>query len=477
LSAERLEDRCVPALNPLGVASALAGGAEHAAQEVTASYERVLGRAPDPIGDASAVSHVLQGALTPQQLDGQLAWSNEFIAKRGGLGPNWVTGLYTTLLNRLPEPGAVAAWEGQLAAGETPGQIADTLATGTERSTDIVGTEFRALLGRPPTATESADWTAQLTAGLDVRSLEASLVASPEYRGRFADDASWLRQAYQDILGRPPTAAEVGAWLATATAPGPLTGELASFSDVVQQQSPTCFFAASLAAVARSGVDLAARVTYLGNNTYVVPLFNPQVDAFNQVTGFGPVLNVQVYFDGSTDPATDLAVPADGSIWAVLYQRAYNQAFGQSPNGGSAAFAIMTLTGQANVNLPGADWAFGAKTPKAADAEQLASELAQGNAIVADTRSNGNYVLDPGTGLISSHSYTVVGADASSVILYNPWGVDTDWRLLDTNHDGFLSPAEAQHSPDGINGNFNDGLLRVTVAQFAALFNDVIVAT
>jgi hypothetical protein len=482
LSAERLEDRCLPAINLLGVATALTGSAEHATQEIAASYETILGRAPDPAGEAVTVAQFQQG-VTPQQFDASLAGSDEFVANHGGLGAGWIQGAYSALLNRPVDAPALAAWEGVLAAGGTAGQVAGSLALSLERTDRLVTTEYQQLLGRAPTPGELVGWSAQVSAGLDIRSLEAHLVGSAEYRGQFTSDGGWLIGAYQELLGRAPTDSEMNTWLATGAAavaappaPAPAPGPQTLFTDVAQQQAPTCYFAASLAAVARSGVNLAGRVSYLGNNTFNVPLYNPQVDAFNNVTGFGPVLNVQVYFDGSTNPATDLQIPDNGHIWPVLYQRAYNQAFGASPLNGSSAFAIMTLTGQDNVNLPGANWAFGSKTPTAGDVGQVAAALAQGEAVVADTRSNGALVLDPTTGLISAHSYTVIAADPNFVTLYNPWGVDTDWHLLDTNHDGILSGPESLHSPDGLNGNFNDGLLRVSVAQFAALFNDVVVA-
>jgi hypothetical protein len=477
LSVVPLEDRCLPAIDFAAVANGLASTAESAAHLVSDAYQRDLGRAADAGGLATCTG-LLQQGWTPQQLDGFLAGSPEYVNAHGGPGANFIRGLYNDLLGREPDAGGSAAWVNSLAHGATPAAVANALAMSPERGGRVVSADYAQFLGRAPDPAAVSYWASQLASGLDGRRLEAALAASPEYQGRTGSDAGWVGATYQNLFGRAATAADVQFWTTPPPAPAPTAAAQAqAYSEVIQQQSPTCFFAASLAAAVNSGANLAGRITYLGNNTFNVPLYNPQVNQYYQVTGFGPVLNVQVYFDGSTNPAVDLAVPPDGHPWAVLYQRAYNQVFGQSPTGGSAAFALMTLTGQANYSIPGANWAFGAKTPSsAADYNEIVNALNQGKPIVADTKGGGNYVLDPSTGLIGYHSYAVVGADSGYVTLYNPWGVDTDWRTLDTNQNGQLDASEAQHSPDGLNGNFYDGLLRVSWATFQTYFNTVAIA-
>jgi hypothetical protein len=485
LSVARLEDRCLPAADYFGISYSLAYSTESALNTAARCFQQDLGRAPDG-ASTNAAAGLLQSGWSPQQLDALLVGSPEYVNGHGGPGAAWVRSLYEKFLGREPEAGAVETVQTAMANGMTAGQVALAITTSAERDSQLVRQLYAGFLQRAPEPAAVVNCTNLLVAGLDPRALEATLAASPEFRGHFGSDSGWLLWAFQDVLGRAPIPAEYPYWLAPAPAPQPAPASAPAlapasgaslYSDVIQQQSPTCFFAASLAAVAKSGVDLAGRVTYLGNNVFNVPLFNPQVNQYYQVTGFGPVMNVQVYFDGSTDPATDLAVPANGHFWPVLYQRAFDQVYGQSPLGGDSAFAVMTLTGQPNFQLPGANWAFGAKTPSSpADYAQVVAALGLGKPVVADTQSNGALVLDASTGLISTHSYTVVGADGGYVTLYNPWGVDTDWRLLDVNHDGFLSPAEAQLSPDGINGNFYDGLVRVSWATFQAMFNTLVVA-
>ena len=90
--------------------------------------------------------------------------------------------------------------------------------------------------------------------------------------------------------------------------------------------------------------------------------------------------------------------------------------------------------------------------------------------MVVDTKSDGSGTTLANSTLVRSHTYTVLSADANGLTLYNPWGVDTDWRLLDSNHDGYFSTAEHRASPDGRDGNFDDGLVRISSAAFTSQF-------
>lgn len=85
-----------------------------------------------------------------------------------------------------------------------------------------------------------------------------------------------------------------------------------------------------------------------------MPIALPIVDASFHLTGFGPARHEVVVFDGTCNPATDLALSPEGDFWPILHQRAYLQVFGFSTSGVSS-FAVMALTGRANVPAPGAN--------------------------------------------------------------------------------------------------------------------------
>jgi hypothetical protein len=483
---DNLEDRRLPATDLLGVASSVTHSTEQATALVRDSYEQILHRAPDPGGLTHWVNLLNQG-LSPAGLEAYLAGSPEDVARTGGSAA-WLSGLYQDLLGRAPDPDGLKSWSSGLAAGMSPVQVAAGFATSPERASLRVGQLYLQYLRRLASSDEVRGWADRLLAGADPRDVAAEFLSSAEYRGRFGSDDAWLSGVYQDALGRPAAPSEVRYWLGGDPGPGGFVrgqpaiwgagdSQAADYNDVIQEQSPTCFIAAALAAVARTGADLAARIRYLGGDRYEVPIATPQVDAYYRVTGFGPVQNVVVSFDGTHDPATDLAVSPEGDIWPLLYQRAYVQVFGYSDSG-SAAFAVMALTGQVNVPAPGANWAYGAKTPQGAgDLSVIAAALAGGEPVIADTGgATIGTILDATTGLIARHSYAVIAADAGGVTLYNPWGVDTDWRLLDANGDHRLSAAERRGSPDGRDGNFDDGLIRISLATFVANFTAYVTA-
>jgi hypothetical protein len=59
----------------------------------------------------------------------------------------------------------------------------------------------------------------ELRAGASAADVEAALLASGEYQAGHASDAAFVAGLYQDVLGRPASAGEAGAW-ATALARG-----------------------------------------------------------------------------------------------------------------------------------------------------------------------------------------------------------------------------------------------------------------
>src|SRR5262249_21739985 len=79
---------------------------------------------------------------------------------------------------------------------------------------------------------------------------------------------------------------------------------------------------------------------------------------------------------------------------------------------------------------------------------QLTTALAAGKAVAAVTNTN----IASGIPIIGSHAYTVVSTSVDSGVQYvtvrNPWGIDGA----------------------GNDGNPNDGLVRITLSQFASAF-------
>src|SRR5207244_7004719 len=90
-----------------------------------------------------------------------------------------------------------------------------------------------------------------------------------------------------------------------------------SINDVDQGQAGTCVILSLIAAVTDSGVNLAARITPLGNNLYSVPLYRPGTGWITQT----------VFYNG-TWTANDPVPAGAGDFWVLLYQRAFLQEMG-----------------------------------------------------------------------------------------------------------------------------------------------------
>ena len=85
---------------------------------VANAYGALLNRAPDAGGQQAWVMYLQEGH-TQSQLYASIASSPEYFQTRGGnTNSGFVTALYEDALNRAPDAGGAAFWEGQLAAGD-----------------------------------------------------------------------------------------------------------------------------------------------------------------------------------------------------------------------------------------------------------------------------------------------------------------------------------------------------------------------
>lgn len=233
----------------------------------------------------------------------------------------------------------------------------------------------------------------------------------------------------------------------------------AHYSDVIQRQTPTCFFAAALSSLALSyeqaGQDLADRIVYKGNGLYEIELYNPVSPRNNGFSYSWIKKVVSVPFTGQWNDREDLLADARaGEFWATLFQRAYEKAFGKVIDGGDPGIALMRLTGK--INMPGhpADRkAFFGRTPaRESDLSAIAAALAAGRPIVASTPGEGKLKSTASDlGVFGPHAYSVVGVyhfvpmpnafylyyPESTVTVRNPWGEDSR-AIDDGNDDGVI---------------------------------------
>jgi uncharacterized delta-60 repeat protein len=255
------------------------------------------------------------------------------------------------------------------------------------------------------------------------------------------------------------------------TDPSPITlanGTRMSFTDVKQFVSPTCSFAATLAAVARTNFNLANSLTLvkvLGPNDleFGIRLFTPNSQGVYEPTW------VDVEFNGKIYP-TDLQSTDPSVYWPTLFQRAYLtlcQETGASISDVGQAFRALTGLPYSFSNISSSDSTLSG---------EILADLNSGEPVIASTPGDddpAHPLINDGTGLIQDHAYTVLGIDSGPsgafVTLRNPWAQDTAWMYFDKDNDGSLSLSEDAALRTGLDG-YNDGIIRIPWATFTRDF-------
>jgi Ca2+-binding RTX toxin-like protein len=213
----------------------------------------------------------------------------------------------------------------------------------------------------------------------------------------------------------------------------------ATYNDIYQANIGTCVFLSALSGAAAAGIDLASRISYLGNYTYEVMLYNPGTEQaeYRQVTFDGTLQTYTLDLfglppqTGQIDPSP--APDQEGESWTLLFQRAYLQmtsALGEAisllaVDFTDAQIAMYALTGR-SVSIADGDYG---------DAGSVRAALQAGQVVIA-----GNHGGE--TSLIANdHAYTVLQVYSLGgywwVTLRNPWGVDGGSGYGDTG-DGII---------------------------------------
>jgi hypothetical protein len=221
----------------------------------------------------------------------------------------------------------------------------------------------------------------------------------------------------------------------------------AAADDIVQGNTNTCAFLSSLASVSRFR-DLASEISYEGNYTYAVWLFDDAV---------GDWVQEHVHFDGELRSFNNLTFDAtartEGESWVTIYQRAYLQHFPvvadtriNDTNWILTAFFTGESVGNGLKALTGV-------APTSYDSDKVSPEWLQ-QTIAAGPVATGDGV----------HCYALMDmwqndAGEWEVQLYNPWGNDS-------THTGSLT---VESEPLSFTGS-SEGYITVKWEAFKAIF-------
>jgi large repetitive protein len=169
-------------LSPEQVAFDIATSAEYRIDLVTGYYEHFLDRAPDAAGLATWTG-LLAGGSSDEQVIADILGSAEFEGEAGGTSQGVVTAVYEDLLGRSPDSAGLATWDGALAGGLSPEQVAFDIATSAEYRIDLVTGYYEHFLDRAPDAAGLATWTGLLAGGSSDEQVIADILGSAEFEG------------------------------------------------------------------------------------------------------------------------------------------------------------------------------------------------------------------------------------------------------------------------------------------------------
>ncbi|MCC2308726.1 DUF4214 domain-containing protein [Cellulomonas chengniuliangii] len=125
-----------------------------------------------------------------------------------------VTALYQDLLGRGPDPTGLAGWTASLMSGTSQSALVNTLTRSDEYISSRVTKAYREVLGREPEPAGAAAWLSEIRAGnRTVDDVQRRFYDSVEYYEiSGGTPEGYVRRLYQTVLGRPATDGEVATW-------------------------------------------------------------------------------------------------------------------------------------------------------------------------------------------------------------------------------------------------------------------------
>ncbi len=167
---------------PAALTVRLALSPEWAGVRIDDLYRRILGRAPEPGGQAYWLDQLARGR-TLESVAAGFYGSDEYYGIVGRRDDAFVDSLYARLLQREPDPAGRAGWLDHLRRGASRTTVADAFYRSVESRRQRVDALYLEVLGRPPDADGRAFWVERLPRLGDV-ALAAHLAASDELHRR-----------------------------------------------------------------------------------------------------------------------------------------------------------------------------------------------------------------------------------------------------------------------------------------------------
>lgn len=122
------------------------------------------------------------------------------------------TGLYNMILGRVPDPAGQARAVAALKAGTPAAAIASGLLHSAEYETGLVASYYQNDLGRAASPAEVAAWVSLMQKGRTAGQVSRDFLTSPAFNSLHSDDGSFVLALYEGVLGRAPAPWEIAAW-------------------------------------------------------------------------------------------------------------------------------------------------------------------------------------------------------------------------------------------------------------------------
>ncbi|HVJ80824.1 MAG TPA: DUF4214 domain-containing protein, partial [Planctomycetia bacterium] len=128
--------------------------------------------------------------------------------------PGFVRALYLSLLGRDADEAGLKSYQDRLNAGESRTAIVQDLWESKEHRERQVEQIYQSLLGREASTEDRDYWVGYMMDGRDEEDITATFLASDEYRTQHPDAEAYVGSLYQAILGRTGTATETADYAA-----------------------------------------------------------------------------------------------------------------------------------------------------------------------------------------------------------------------------------------------------------------------
>lgn len=143
-------------------------------------YQALLGRLPEPSGQASWLQFLETGG-DHEQLTAALAASDEYYGRHGNTPAGWLSGVFQDLLGRAPDAAGSAYWTGALQKGGSRAALSMIIENSTEAHARQVAAAYQHYLQRLPVTTELNWWVSMMDQGLHEATVIAQFASSEEY--------------------------------------------------------------------------------------------------------------------------------------------------------------------------------------------------------------------------------------------------------------------------------------------------------